>query len=143
MPLTQFTGVSNLHTTLCIAWAVLSNEEEAAYGWALEDLKQLVQQESIQTLTVFVSDYDKALKNAFASVYGDNVRQQLYLWHTMKNVAFHIKVHYQGSICGTCLAETVGGDGSQARLEADTEIQEHNHQLAYRGCGFDSRRRHF
>lgn len=124
MALTQFTGVNNLHTTFCIAWGILSNEKERAYRWVLEELKQVSQEAGIQYPIVFISDFDKALKNAFYLIYGENVHQQLCLWHIMKNVAFHVKVDYNGSIRGTQLAETLGGDGARTQVEVRSEEEE-------------------
>ena len=38
MPLTQFTGITGVHTMFAVGWALLKDETEASYEWAVRNL---------------------------------------------------------------------------------------------------------
>lgn len=114
MPLLQITGITNLSTTFNVAWALLSDEAEGSFEWAITQLRTISVEENIAESYVCISDYDRAFRNAWNAVHPD-VFQQLCRWHIMKNVAFHVKVKWNGTLEGTALGETLGGEGSRIR----------------------------
>lgn len=106
-----------------MAWAVIDDEKESSFHWVLECLKELAENNNIPPPFVMVTDFDKALKNSTAYVY-PRLQQQLRLWHIMKNVAFNVKIKWLGSIEGTKLGATLGGEASRLNPEEDVDQQD-------------------
>lgn len=68
MPFLNVTGVTNLHTTFNVAFAIVNKEDEEAYTWLIEHLEKLRVAVGAQLPTVAITDFEKALKNALATV---------------------------------------------------------------------------
>ena len=92
MPLTQFTVVTGIGTTFVIAWALLKDETEPSYAWALSKLQVFSMTDGIERPFVVISDYEQAFLNACRSVFSFDVSLQICVWHVMKNVAYNVKV---------------------------------------------------
>lgn len=103
MPLLEGNGVTGLSTTFNVCFPLLPNESESAFSWVLQKLRKLADQEGIRSPFVILTDFDKALKNAISNSFGDEVTLQICLWHVLKNVAFHIKTKWIGSMAGTAV----------------------------------------
>lgn len=109
--------MTGLSTTFNVCFALLPNESESAFFWVLQNLKKLADKEGIRSPFVIVTDFDKALKNAIANSSGNEVTMQICLWHVLKNIAFHIKTKWLGSVTGTAvqgIAENVAPEGETA-----------------------------
>lgn len=97
MPLAQITGVTGVNTTFNIAWALLKDEQEGSHRWYLDQLRRIGTARQIRTPMVIVSDLDNAFRGACQEVFPE-ANTQLCIWHMMKNVAFHIKIKWSGSL---------------------------------------------
>lgn len=62
------TGITNIHTTFNVAFAIVNKEDEEAYTWLAERLENLRVAIGAQRPTVAITDFEKALKNALATV---------------------------------------------------------------------------
>ena len=88
LPLLQITGVTCVGTNLSVAFALISAEDEQGFSWPLQILKSWARKYEIPEPRVVVSDFDKAYKNAAATIL-PAVQQQLCRWHIMRNVEKH------------------------------------------------------
>lgn len=136
MPLVQANGVNELNKTFNMCFALVSGEKTIDHQWVLtqmrllmtkvdgeEDGEDLPDEQKIDFPTVFVSDKHTPTRNACTAVFGDAVKQQLCLWHVMKNVAFNVKKKWHGSLEGTVLGEAGGGVGKRT-TEDDDEVDD-------------------
>ena len=65
MPLLQVTGVTGSWTTFSVGWALLGDETEASFSWAISQIQKVAADERISPPYVAISDYDRAFRNAF------------------------------------------------------------------------------
>ena len=131
-PLIQFTGVTNLHTTFHVAWALLKNERTESFEWAIRQLRLVGENEGVDLPYVCVSDFDTAFRSAFLRVYPEEIALQLCLWHVMKNVAYNVKVKWNGTLEGTALGATIGGQGSHLGNQYESADEDQAGRMASR-----------
>jgi hypothetical protein len=114
MPLLQIGGLTGLHTNFCVGFSLTSGEAEEDFLWSLEQLKTLAQGDDfggpINFPLAIMSDYDNAFKNAARKVF-QKAKQQLCVWHIMKNVVHNIKQKWRGP-----LGDFAGGVSENARI---------------------------
>lgn len=119
MPLTQINGVNEVHDTFTVGLALTLKETEDDEKWIFECINQLICNRSISLPYVMISDYHRATKNACSTVLSATVKQQICLWHVMKNVAFNVRKLWKGQLNGTVLGES--GFGKGKRIGDDEE----------------------
>lgn len=119
MPLVQITGLTAVNTTFNVCLALMKDEKQESYQWALQQLQQHGRQRHIRSPLVIISDYDNAFRLAPVNVFPETA-SQLCVWHVMKNVAYHIEMKWQGSLEGTQLGRAMAARGGQRR-EDDEE----------------------
>ena len=100
MPLLECTGITNVDTNFTAWICLLSDEAEESYKWALTQFRKLLDDVGIPGPEVILSDFDVAFKNA-AGVVFPAAKQQLCLWHIMKNVLMNIRKKWIGTLDGT------------------------------------------
>lgn len=125
LPLMQFNGVTGLHTTFNIGFALLKDEKTESFEWALGQLMSLGTREQVERPFVFISDKDDALRSAARNLYPVDVKLQLCVWHVMKNIVYHIRRRWNGTLANTSLADLrpVNDEGAD---ETTRENQENN-----------------
>ena len=109
LPLMQITGVTGMNTTFSMGWAVMKGESEECYRWSLSQVGHVAAAHGVSRPLVIISDYDSAFRAASRIIFPE-VPTLICLWHVMKNVAFNIKKKWEGSLEGTILGQTVGGN---------------------------------
>lgn len=72
---------------------------------------------------VIISDHDTAFRAACRSVYPD-VTTQLCHWHVIKNVTYHVRMKWNGSLEGTELGRRMAPRGARRREENTPQQQE-------------------
>ncbi len=107
MPLLQITTSTNLGTNVALGFCLVSHEDTETFTWALNQLQSLLERENIPVPGVIISDFDKAFKHAATDVF-PTARQQLCLWHIIKNVILHVKKKWNGTLDGTRLMASDG-----------------------------------
>jgi len=88
MPLLNVTGVNALHSNFNVAFGPTGGEKEEDFAWHLQCLQALREEHEIPEPSVILSDFCQAFKSAADKAF-KNTRQQLCLWHIMKNVNHH------------------------------------------------------
>lgn len=108
MPLAQITGVTRVNTTFHIAWALLLNERLVSYRWMLRQHETVANDtpdmRPIQEPLALVSDFDNSFRTACHIVY-PGTWTQICCWHVMKNVAYNMRMKWNGSLKGRELEE--------------------------------------
>lgn len=121
MPLAQITGVTGVNTTFNIAWALLLNERTESHSWMLRQLRTLADGamgvSAIQEPLVIISDFDSSFRAACHTIYPATTTQ-ICIWHVMKNVAYHVRMKWHGSLEGTELGRAMAPRGGRRREEA-------------------------
>lgn len=97
LSLINIVGTSNISTvkrganhlqTFAIAAAFVDSETEESYTWVLQELREAVwpPEESFQLPSVIMTDNERALRNAIATVFPESQHFLCYwhLWNTMK-----------------------------------------------------------
>ena len=90
MPLLNVTGVNALHSNFNVAFGLAGGEKEEDFAWHLQCLQALREEHEIPEPSVILSDFCQAFKSAADKAF-KNTRQQLCLWHIMKNVNHHLQ----------------------------------------------------
>lgn len=111
-PLMNITGVTNVLTTYSVAFALSTGETTADFRWILQCLKSTAATKQITDPYVVLSDFDRAFKNAASEVFPDTVKQQICIWHVMKNILWHLVQKWEGSLNGTEVGHRAGTRGS-------------------------------
>jgi hypothetical protein len=124
MPLLQMGGVTGLHTNFAVAFALLSDETEESFSWALDRLahtaqnvwdseaeKYVPREHQISFPLTIMSDYDTAFKNAAKRVF-PIAQQQLCIWHVMKNVVYNVRRLWDG-VLGSFAGGRRAGPGDE------------------------------
>ena len=127
IPLANITGMTALHTAFPIAYCLVSGESERDFIWLLRALDNFRETHDIQLPHVLISDFDGAFRKAARSVWPDDVKHQLCVWHHVKNVVHNIRRLWSGTLEGTVVGDTGGGIGSGiARPDLATNTSEEN-----------------
>ncbi|XP_021980708.1 uncharacterized protein LOC110876856 [Helianthus annuus] len=92
MPLVQIIGVTSALMSFCIAHAFVSNEKQENFTWVLQRLKHSL--DSVMEPRVIVTDRDRALMNACATVF-PKARHSLCRWHIQQNIFKHCRQSFQ------------------------------------------------
>lgn len=130
MPLLQATGMTPIGSNYSCIFALISDEREEAFRWVLQRFLELLDAHDIPHPHVILSDLDRAFKNAALDTFNnDRTKQQICLWHLMKNVVHNVKKKWNGSLDGTIVGEYGGGVGSGIKsntltLEEDLAFKE-------------------
>ena len=92
MPLVQIIGVTSTLMSFCIAHAFVSNEKQENFTWVLQRLKHSL--DSVMEPRVIVTDRDRALMNACATVF-PKARHSLCWWHIQQNILKHCRQSFK------------------------------------------------
>lgn len=90
MPLLNITGTNCFNKNFHVGFGLASGEAQGDFQWHLNCLESLRTRYEIGTPKVILSDFDRGFKNAVMQTW-PTARQQLCVWHVLKNVAFHVK----------------------------------------------------
>ncbi|KAJ0548314.1 putative OTU domain, MULE transposase domain, FHY3/FAR1 family [Helianthus annuus] len=92
MPLVQIIGVTSTLMSFCIAHAFVSNEKQENFTWVLQRLRHSL--DSVMEPRVIVTDRDRALMNACATVF-PRARHSLCRWHIQQNIFKHCRKSFR------------------------------------------------
>ena len=98
MPLLNFVGITSTYQTFNAGFALLPDEKEASYEWALGEFATFVVPQ------VLCTDRELALMKGIATVF-PNCKNLLCQWHISKNVLAHCKAKFADEDWGSFLAE--------------------------------------
>ena len=90
-PLLHIVGQAANKATFAIGYCIMANETEEEYLWAIKQLKTVWH--PAQTPEVFVTDKDKALRNALEEVFPD-AQHHLCSWHISTNILAACKTYF-------------------------------------------------
>lgn len=96
MPLCQLVGITSVHTTFNMGFALTSGEAEEDFTWVLNAVNDVATQLDIRRPSVIISDFCQAFRNAASAVY-PGIAQQLCIWHVNKNVAWNARKKWIGN----------------------------------------------
>ncbi|XP_076896069.1 protein FAR-RED IMPAIRED RESPONSE 1-like [Bidens hawaiensis] len=82
-PLVQFIGVTSTSKSFCIATSFVIRERQRNFTWAMEKLKQML--DDCMEPFVILTDADQALMNARDTVF-PNATKNLCRWHISENI---------------------------------------------------------
>lgn len=85
MPLLNIVGVSSVGATFFAGFAFLQNEREESYRFALQSLRDILQQGQITMPSTIFTDKEQALLNALNAVLPE-AKSMLCLWHINQNI---------------------------------------------------------
>ncbi|XP_076930657.1 protein FAR-RED ELONGATED HYPOCOTYL 3-like [Bidens hawaiensis] len=91
-PLVQFIGVTSTSQLFCIATAFVIRERQRNFTWALEKLKQML--DDCLEPPVILTDVDQALMNSCDAVF-PNATKNLCRWHISENIRRKFKGLYR------------------------------------------------
>ncbi|KDN72098.1 putative MULE transposase domain-containing protein, partial [Colletotrichum sublineola] len=95
MPLFQVVGLTSVNTTYNACFCLVSAETTDFYRWVLLQLRELLQSNNVPDPGVIITDFDAGLKRATEEVF-PNTKQQLCVWHMLKNVVLNAKKKWEG-----------------------------------------------
>jgi hypothetical protein len=122
-PLCNIVGITNLGSTFNIAWCVLNGETEEDFSWLFQQLEDVRTSNEIEKPFVLMTDIDHACKNAAKAVLGDDVKQQVCLWHVLKNIVHNVKKKWVGSLDGTAIGDSGSVKGSKIANVANAGVE--------------------
>jgi MULE transposase domain len=79
MPLVHFGGVTPINSFFSAAFCFMPGEDEEEYMWCVEQFKNLVCYD-LKPPEAFITDNDKALRNALSRVF-EGIPRLLCIWH--------------------------------------------------------------
>ena len=106
MPLLQVTTSTNFGTNAALSFCLVSHKDTESFTWGLKQMKSLLEREKLPDPGVIISDFDTAFKKAAALFPG--AKQQICLWHIVKNVILNVKKKWNSTLEGTSLMESDG-----------------------------------
>ena len=95
LPLLCFVAITRVGIAIPVAHAFLHAENEAAYGWAFQCLKDMMRHYDIQEPSVALHDRDRALIHGFNRVF-PGVHHLLCLWHMEADVKANVNLILEG-----------------------------------------------
>ena len=90
MPVLQITSITNISSNFNITFGLADNKREDGFEWLIGQLHIFQQQYKIPLPSIYIIDFDKALKNVI-EMHFSNSTPQLCVFYVNKNVALNIK----------------------------------------------------
>ncbi len=97
MALFQACIVTNLGTTITVAYGLVDNERQEGFDWLISSLDEVRNRCEIPKPTVVITDDEKALRNALEATW-PSATLQLCIFHVGKNVIANIKRKFRKSL---------------------------------------------
>lgn len=90
-PLLNIVGVHGSNATIPCGLALLDKEDKEAFLWALDQLRKMLNDNSIPNPTVIVTDRDRSIINAISEIF-PNSKKIICRWHMKKDVEHNARL---------------------------------------------------